>query len=184
MGSGVAGARENLVLFVGAIQRRKNVARLVRAFERMPAGWRLALAGSADGFGAAEELAAVEGSSRRADIDVVGYVSAAELEALYNRAAIFAFPSLDEGFGMPVLDAMAHGVAVVASNRSALPEVVGDAGVLVDPMDVDALGGALARLAGDEGLRGELGGRGVLRARGFTWDAAVEGTWKVYGECG
>jgi len=175
--------RENLILFVGAIQRRKNVARLVRAFERMLAGWRMALAGSADGFGAAEELAAVESSSRRADIDVLGYISAAELEALYNRASIFAFPSLDEGFGMPVLDAMAHGVPVVAANRSALPEVVGDAGLLVDPLDVDALGDALARLAGDEAVRRDLADRGLRRAAACTWKAAVEATWKVYEEC-
>jgi len=175
--------RENLILFVGAIQRRKNIARLVRAFERAPAGWRLALAGSADGFGAAEELAAVESSPRRADIDVLGYVSAGELEALYSRAAIFAFPSLDEGFGMPVLDAMAHGVAVIASNRSALPEVVGDAGLLVDPLDVDALADALTRLVADETLRSDLAERGLRRAGAFTWDAAIARTWNVYEEC-
>jgi len=175
--------RENLILFVGAIQRRKNIARLVRAFERTPPGWRLALAGPPDGFGAVEELTAVESSSRRADIDVLGYVSTADLAALYNRASIFAFPSLDEGFGMPVLDAMAHGVAVVASNRSALPEVVGDAGVVVDPLDVDALGDALARLAASEEERRGWGARGLRRAAAFTWDAAVERTWKVYEEC-
>lgn len=131
--------RENLVLFVGAIQRRKNIARLVRAFERLPKGWRLALAGAPDGFGAAEELHAVEQSPRREAIDVLGYVSLAELERLYQRARIFAFPSLDEGFGMPVLEAMAHGVPVITSNRSALPEVAGDAALLVDPADSDAI---------------------------------------------
>lgn len=180
----VSRPRENLILFVGAIQRRKNIARLVRAFEHTPAGWRLALAGSADGFGAAEELAAVESSSRRADIDVLGYVSAAKLEALYNRAAIFAFPSLDEGFGMPVLEAMAHGAAVMASNRSALPEVVGDAGALVDPLDSDALADALTRLATEEAVRHDLAERGRGRAAGFGWDAAVKRTWGVYQEVG
>ena len=74
------------MLFVGAIQRRKNVRGLVRAFERMPASWRLALAGAADGFGAAEELQAVESSPRKSDIDVLGHVTQAELEALYRRA--------------------------------------------------------------------------------------------------
>src|SRR6202030_887639 len=82
--------RQNVVLSVGAIQRRKNVARLVRAFERMPASWRLTLAGAADGFGAAEELHAVESSPRRGDIDVLGYVTQLELQALYRRARIFA----------------------------------------------------------------------------------------------
>ncbi len=129
--------RENLVLTVGAIQKRKNVARLVKAFESMPAGWRLTIAGSPDGFGAAEELRAVEESPRRADIEVPGYVSAGELESLYRRAKIFAFPSLAEGFGMPVLDAMAHGIAVVTSKSSRrCPEVAGDAALLVDPFDV------------------------------------------------
>lgn len=175
--------RESLILFVGAIQRRKNIARLVRAFEHAPPGWRLALAGAADGFGAAEELAAVEHCPRRADIDVLGYVSTPDLETLYDRAAIFAFPSLDEGFGMPVLDAMAHGVPVIASNRSALPEVMGDAGLLVDPLDSAALAGGLKRLSTDEPLRRDLAARGLRRAADFTWEAAVDRTWAIYREC-
>lgn len=186
MPSPAARTREKLVLFVGAIQRRKNVARLVRAFERMPAGWRLALAGDAHGFGAAAELAAVESSPRRSDIQVLGYVSRAQLEALYRRASIFAFPSLDEGFGMPVLEAMAWGVPVLASNRAAIPEVAGDAGLLVDPLDEDGLASALERLALDEPLRHELARRGLRRASQFTWEAAVEKIWAVYAElrCG
>ncbi len=177
-----AAARENLVLFVGAIQRRKNVARLVKAFEKMPCSWRLALAGAADGFGAAQELRAVEESPRRADIDVLGYVPAAGLEALYRRARIFAFPSLDEGFGMPVLEAMAHQVPVVASMCSALPEVAGDAALLVDPENVDALGAALERLAIEDSLREDFARRGLERARQFTWESAIERTWAVYEE--
>jgi glycosyltransferase involved in cell wall biosynthesis len=178
----VAAVREKLVLCTGAIQKRKNIARLVRAFERMPAGWKLALAGAVDGFGAAEELSAVSASPRRADIDVLGYVDAQQLERLYARAQVFAFPSLDEGFGMPVLDAMARGVAVVTSARSALPEVAGDAALLVDPFDVEAIGEALVRLAADEALRADLARRGRERARAFTWDSAVAQTWKVYRE--
>ncbi len=174
--------RENLVLTVGAIQKRKNVARLVKAFESMPAGWRLVIAGSPDGFGAKEELRAVEESSRRADIDVPGYVSAAELESLYRRTKIFAFPSLDEGFGMPVLDAMAHGIAVVTSNVSAMPEVAGDAAVLVDPLSSDEIAAAMTKLAEDEVLRADLAQRGRERAAQFTWESAVEKTWRVYHE--
>jgi glycosyltransferase involved in cell wall biosynthesis len=174
--------RENVVLFVGAIQRRKNIARLVQAFERMPGTWRLILAGAPDGYGAAEELRAVEDSPRRGAIEVLGYVSSGLLEALYQRARIFAFPSLDEGFGMPVLEAMAHGVPVLTSNRSALPEVAGDAALLVNPEDTHALGDALLRLASDEDLRTELIRRGLERARQFTWDSAVESTWNVYHE--
>lgn len=175
-------SRQNLVLFVGAIQRRKNVARLVRAFESMPASWRLALAGAADGFGAAEELAAIESSPRKRDIDVLGYVTPSELEALYRRARIFAFPSLDEGFGMPVLEAMANSVPVVTSLRSALPEVAGDAALLVDPDDAEQIAAALLRLASDKGLYDELARRGRERALEFSWDAALAKTWDVYRE--
>jgi glycosyltransferase involved in cell wall biosynthesis len=178
----ISPAREDLVLMVGAIQKRKNVARLVKAFERMPAGWKLALAGSAQGYGADEELRAVEESPRRRDIDVLGYVPAAALEDLYGRARIFAFPSLDEGFGMPVVDAMARGVPVVSSRRSAIPEVAGDAAILVDPEDIEELGAALNRLAGDEALRQDLARKGRERASEFTWGLAVERTWNVYGE--
>lgn len=174
--------RENLILFTGAIQRRKNVARLVRAFERMPSSWRLALAGAANGYGAAEELRAVEESPRRGDIDVLGYVPAVDLENLYRRARVFAFPSLDEGFGMPVLEAMAHGVPVVTSTTSALPEVAGDAALLVDPKDTGALAAALWRLATDDSLRDELARRGLERARQFTWESAVARTWEIYQE--
>jgi glycosyltransferase involved in cell wall biosynthesis len=174
--------REKLVLFVGAIQRRKNVARLIKAFERLPDPWRLALAGAPDGFGAVEELSAVKQSPRRAAIDVLGYVSSADLENLYRRASIFAFPSLDEGFGMPILDAMAHGVPVIASNTSAMPEVAGDAALLIDPRDTEALTGALLQLVDNDALRDDLIGRGLARARQFTWESAVEKTWAIYHE--
>ncbi len=175
-------ARENLILCVGAIQRRKNVGRLVRAFERMPESWRLALAGAADGFGAEEELRAVESSPRRNHIELLGYVSDVQLDALYRRASIFAFPSLDEGFGMPVLEAMAHGVPVVTSRRSAMPEVAGDAALLVDPESIDELADALTRLASDPSLCIDLARRGRARALQFSWDQAAAKTWSVYEE--
>ncbi len=175
-------SREKLILCVGAIQRRKNIARVVKAFESLPAGWSLVLAGAQDGYGAAEEVRAVEQSPRRAGILVAGYVPAEKLDSLYRRASILAFPSLDEGFGMPVLEAMAHGVAVVTSNRSALPEVAGGAALLVDPEDPDDIAGALARLAAGDALRQELAIRGLARARKFSWDSAVEKTWVVYRE--
>jgi glycosyltransferase involved in cell wall biosynthesis len=172
--------RENLVLFVGVVQRRKNIARLVRAFESLPAGWRLALAGATEGYGAAEELHAAEESPRRADIDLLGHLSAEQLINLYARARIFAFPSLDEGFGMPILEAMAHGIPVITSRSSAMPEVAGNAALLVDPLDVDALAEGLARLAADHTLREDLIARGRARAHQFTWDSAVAKTWAVY----
>lgn len=174
--------KEDLVLCVGAIQKRKNIARLVKAFERLPKSWRLALAGAPDGYGAIEELQAVEQSPRRADIDLLGYVDAPTLAALYQRAGIFAFPSLDEGFGMPVLEAMANNIPVVTSNRSSLPEVAGDAAILVDPCNIEEIGEALLQLALDADRRADLSRRGRERARQFTWQAAVEKTWQLYTE--
>lgn len=174
--------RENIILCTGAIQKRKNVARLVRAFDKTPPGWKLVFVGAADGYGAAEELAAVEASPRRADIRVAGYVTNEELRQLYSQASIFAFPSLDEGFGMPILDAMSHGVPTITSNCSAMPEVAGDAALLVDPNDESSIAEALTRLINDPTLRGELTHRGRARAAQFTWDHAVRSTWAVYEE--
>ncbi len=171
--------RENIVLTVGAIQRRKNIARLVEAFERTPPGWKLVLAGSR-GYQAGEMLARIETSPRRPDIQVLGYISATELARWYARARIFAFPSLDEGFGMPVLEAMAAGVPVIAANRAALPEVCGDAALLVDPQDVAAIAAALGQLMSDATLAERLVVAGLQRAREFRWEKAAAETWKVY----
>jgi glycosyltransferase involved in cell wall biosynthesis len=168
--------REKIVLSVGAIQTRKNTARLIEAFESLDSSWRLVLAGSA-GFGAEPILARAATNPR---ILVTGYVSSESLASWYARAMIFAFPSLDEGFGIPVLEAMAAGLPVVTSNRSALPEVAGRAAILVDPEDTDALAQTLQQLAANEVLRRELGQRGIERAREFTWEKAVRRTWDVY----
>jgi glycosyltransferase involved in cell wall biosynthesis len=124
----------------------------------------------------------VESSPRKHDIEVLGYVTRTELEALYRRARIFAFPSLDEGFGMPVLEAMANSVPVITSNRSALPEVAGDAALLVNPNDPEEIAAALTRLASDEALRADLARRGRERALQFSWESAVGKTWEVYRE--
>jgi glycosyltransferase involved in cell wall biosynthesis len=172
-------AREKIILNVGAVQQRKNIARLVEAFETVDPSWRLVLAGSA-GFGSDEILARIENSPARGRIRVLGYATNSELAACYARAMVFAFPSLDEGFGMPVVEAMAAGTPVVASNSSALPEVAGDAALLVDPLDTAALGQALRDLAEKRELREELALRGRERASLFTWENAVRQTWDVY----
>ena len=178
---GTAVAREKVILHVGAMQHRKNIARLVDAFERVDGDWQLVLVGSA-GYGAAEIAARIGASRSRERIRVLGYVSRAELANWYARAMIFAFPSLDEGFGMPVLDAMASGVPVIAGNRSALPEVAGDAAWLVDPEDTEELAAALVGLTCDPERRADLSRRGLERAAKFTWADAVEKTWQVYRE--
>ena len=155
--------------------------RLLEAFEQTEMGWRLVLAG-ASGYGAEEILHRVEVSPRKRDIDVRGYVSDEQLAGFYARASVFAFPSLDEGFGMPVLDAMAAGVPVLTSDRSATAEVSGDAALLADPSDTQSIIEALRRLTTDEGLREELALRGRERAAVFTWQEAVEATWAAYRE--
>ena len=174
-------SRERIILSVGAIQRRKNIVRLIEAFEQAAPEWRLVLAGSF-GFDSEEALQRIERSSRKQDIQVLGYVSDSELEDLYRRASLLAFPSLDEGFGMPILDAMARGVPVLTSNISAMPEVAGDAALLVDPTDVNAIADGLRRLSSDSALRDTLILRGLARTREFTWEKSVESTWQVYQE--
>ncbi len=171
--------RDRMILFVGALQRRKNIVRLVEAFEETAPGWKLVLAGSL-GFGAEEILARIQRSPRKADIRTPGYVPGITLEELFQRASVFAFPSLDEGFGMPVLDAMARGVPVLTSNASALREVSGGAALLVDPSDVASIAAGLRRLTGDQTLRDELIRKGLERSKEFNWEKAVEQTWNVY----
>jgi glycosyltransferase involved in cell wall biosynthesis len=161
--------------------RRKNIARLVKAFENAGAGWRLVLAGSA-GYGADSIHARIAASPARDRIQVTGYVSPTELAAWYARASVFAFPSLDEGFGIPVLEAMAAGVPVLTSNRSALPEVAGGAALLVDPENGPEMAAALDRLLVDPDLRLELAARGRRRASDFSWERAAAATWAVYDE--
>ncbi len=173
--------REPVVLHVGAIQVRKNIARLVEAFEKTDINWRLVLAGSF-GYGAEQILRRIEASPARDRISVTGYISPQALAAWYARASIFAFPSLDEGFGMPVLEAMAAGLPVIASNTSAIPEVTGGAAMLIDPLDIDQLTTALRELTAQEEKRLEWAIRGARRAGAFTWAKAVGETWRIYEE--
>jgi glycosyltransferase involved in cell wall biosynthesis len=176
-----APVREPLILFVGALQKRKNIVRLIDAFEQTPPEWRLVLVGSR-GYGAEEIDRALAGSRRKKDIQLMGYLGAQEFEALWARAGIFAFPSLDEGFGMPVLEAMARGVPVLTSRRSATGEIAGDAALTVDPYDTEEIAQGLHRLCVEPGLRSELSRQGLGQASRFTWRAAAEKTWSVYRE--
>jgi glycosyltransferase involved in cell wall biosynthesis len=174
--------RENIILHVGAIQDRKNITRLVEAFEAVPPDWKLVLAGAASGFGSEAILKRIEASGCRSRIQVTGYLSAPALDRLFSRASVFAFPSLDEGFGMPVLEAMARSVPVITSNRSALPEVSGEAALLIDPSDTTAIGDALKQLTENPTLRTRLIEAGKHQAAKFTWRAAVNKTWAIYRE--
>jgi len=174
--------RENIILFVGALQIRKNLERLVEAFEQLSPNWSLVLAGAPVGYRANEILERIERSPARERIRITGYLPKAEIESLYSRASIFAFPSLDEGFGMPVLEAMAHGTPVITSNRPALSEVAGNAALLLNPQDREELATGLARLVEDTELRSKLSELGRIRARLFSWENAVRATYSVYRE--
>jgi glycosyltransferase involved in cell wall biosynthesis len=154
---------------------------LVRAFRALPDDWKLVLAGS-QGYEAAETLHAVSGSPAADRILITGYLTDDQIGAWYARAGIFAFPSLDEGFGMPVLEAMEAGIPVLAGNVAAMPEICGNAAELIDPHNEEALASALLRLANDETGRAELVARGLRRAAQFRWENAVTNTLKVYRE--
>ncbi len=125
-------------------------------------------------------LAVARESGYAEDIVFTGYVPDEDLVALYNAADLFVHPSLFEGFGLPPLEAMACGAAVVTSNTSALPEVVGDAALTVDPLDVEALAAAIARVLSDGDLRTKLESRGPARAAQFTWERTARIVHDVY----
>ena len=174
--------RDKTVLFVGALQARKNLKRLIEAFEVLPKPWRLVLAGAPNGFKAEEILQRIEASPCRDRIDLTGYVSRERLDDLYARASIFAFPSLDEGFGIPVLEAMSCGVPVITSDGSALRELAHGAALLVNPKSVSDIAEGLRQLIQQEDLRGQLIQAGRQRAAGFSWENTVRETYRAYRE--
>lgn len=174
-------------LTLAAPQPRKNLAHLIRCFFRLLAegdlpDTYLVLAGSKEQGWMYDEIFAAAGDSpaHRSRVIFTGYVEDADLAALYSGALAFVFPSLYEGFGLPPLEAMACGTPVITSNVTALPEVVGDAGITVPPTDADALCDALLKVAGDEGLRRELGRLGLERAATFSWENCAEQTVRAY----
>jgi glycosyltransferase involved in cell wall biosynthesis len=114
----------------------------------------------------------------------LGYLPDETLAILYRLATVFVFPSLYEGFGLPPLEAMASGTPVVTSNVSSLPEVTGDAAVLVDPYDVGAIEDGMRRVLTDPALAADMRRKGLLRAREFSWERSVAKTWSVYQEVG
>lgn len=162
------------ILSVGTVQPRKNYGRLVEAFQRLD-GHDLTLA-IAGGKGWLDDplYGQIEALGLGERVRLLGFVDDADLPALYSAARVFAFPSLYEGFGLPPLEAMACGVPVVASRASSLPEVVGEAGLLVDPLDVEALADALRRALEDEDLRRALISRGLAQARRFSWGESAQ----------
>jgi glycosyltransferase involved in cell wall biosynthesis len=163
---------------VGTVQPRKNYVRLIQAFAKMRED------GGGDGRSSALQLLIVGGrgwlyedvvaeADKHDSVRLLGFVEDEDLPALYRGADLFAFPSLYEGFGLPVLEAMACGVPVVCSNASSLPEVAGDAALLVDPLDIGALSAALHRALEDDELRQTMVDRGLAQAARFTWERSA-----------
>jgi glycosyltransferase involved in cell wall biosynthesis len=173
------------ILFVGGIEPRKNLEHLVRAFARSDARhFSLVLAGGPvrwfpQGFERLEATIELLPPGVQERIITTGYVGERDKLALLSGATLVAYPSLYEGFGFPVLEGFAAGVPVLTSNVSSLPEVAGDAAVLVDPDDVDAIATALSELVADDDLRAVLSAAGVARAAHFTWEKTARATARV-----
>ena len=178
------GAPGGYLLYVGTMEPRKNVDRLLAAWARLrradPAFPPLLIAGAA-GWHSDHTRSEIE---RLAPLGVrhLGRVDDARLLRLYQGALAFAYPSLYEGFGLPVAEALACGVPTLTSNRSSLPEVAGDAALTVDPGNEEEIAEGLKRLVGDEGWRRELAAKGVERAKGFSWEKAAGETEAVFRE--
>jgi glycosyltransferase involved in cell wall biosynthesis len=171
------------VLYVGNIKPHKNLVRLIEAFHQLRQGeladLKLLIIG--DQISKLPSLRrAVHRHKLHKQVRFLGYVADDQLAILYRLASVFVFPSLYEGFGLPPLEAMASGTPVVASNVSSLPEVVGDAAVLVNPYDVDAIVDGLRRVLTDPALAADMSRKGIERAREFSWERSVAKTWAVY----
>lgn len=169
-------------LGLGPIHPRKNFERLLAAFAESRARLgdvRLVIVGPG-GWGS-EQLAAKAGElGLRNSFTMTGEVADEDIPVFYQAALATCYLSLYEGFGLPVLEAMAHHCPVIASNTTSIPEVAGDAAVLVDPTNLDAIGDAMFKLASDEGLRTDLVKRGIDRARRFSWEETARRTLRVY----
>lgn len=177
------GLPEKYLLYLGSNKPHKNLERLVDAYQQIGDPFRskvkLVIAGLWDRrYDGAKKMANAAGVKDR--VQFVGRIEEADLPALYSGAMLFVFPSLREGFGLPVLEAMACGTTVVCSNRSGLSEVAGGAALLINPEDTHHLAEGIDRVLRDEDLRHELTERGLKRAKLFTWEKTTERTLTLY----
>lgn len=176
------GLPEEYILFVGTIEPRKNLIRLIEAYRsllRRGIRHKLVLVGK-KGWHYNNILRSAYQNDVRGRIIVQGYVPDQDMPAVYRGASLFAYPSLYEGFGIPVLEAMSCGIPVVTSSVSSLPEIVRDAGLLVDPHDTDAIASAMERVLTDKQLRISLKEKGARRAQSFSLRRMAEETERIY----
>ena len=180
------GIRKPYLLYLGCLETRKNLVRLLEAFslvrrEHGRSSLSLVLAGE-QGEGGGDVLRAIDRFRIGDRVKLTGYVREGDLAAMYSGAEVFVYPSLYEGFGLPVLEAMACGTPVVSSHATSLPEVAGEAAILVDPCRVESIAEAVSRFLGDPGLREEYRERGRRRAGTFRWEKTARETLGVYRE--
>jgi glycosyltransferase involved in cell wall biosynthesis len=171
------------LLYIGTVEPRKNLPRLIQAYNLFRANASLSLPlvlVGASGWLNQDLFREIDKSPWKGDIKLLGYVEKADLPALYSGATAFVYPSIYEGFGLPPLEAMACGAPVITTNNSSLPEVVGDAALIVDAHDVDAIANAMVQIASDPSVRENLRQRGLVRAKFFTWRRTAEQTLAVY----
>lgn len=178
------GLPDRFILFLGTLEPRKNLGALLHAYAGLRARSRegapkLVIAGG-KGWFYERVLAEVDVLGLADDVIFPGYVAADELPWWYRAAELFVYPSRFEGFGLPVLEAMACGTPVITTTSSSLPEVAGDAAILVDPDDVPALSDAMERVLADPGLQGALRAAGLQRAAGFSWQRTAAETARLY----
>ncbi len=170
------------ILNLSTVEPRKNQVRLIRAFAAASSeldGFKLVIAG-VPGWAQEEVETLIQSQQLTTRVILPGKVSNAELVALYGKASVFAFPSLYEGFGLPLIEALGFGIPSVASTSPALRELGSDAALYVDPADTEDLGNALVQLASDEALRERLSEAGKLRAAGYTWERTAAATMQAY----
>lgn len=171
------------IYHVGNIEPRKNLVRLIKAYlilrDRLGGGVRLAITGQ-KGWLTKKLMKALGEMELGEDVVYTGYVPHEDLPLLMNAAEVFVFPSLYEGFGLPVLEAMSCGTPVVTSNLSSLPEIVGDAAVLVDPYDEESIAAGLQKVLEDSDFRHRLRSKGLEQASRFSWANAASKTLEVY----
>jgi O-antigen biosynthesis alpha-1,2-mannosyltransferase len=170
-----------MILHVGVLQNRKNLLNALRALLLLPPHYRLVLAGG-DGYGAKSIHDMIHTCHLEARVTRLGYVPDDQLTLLYQAATVFLFPSWEEGFGIPVLEAMAHGTPVVASRASSLPEAGGGAAVYVDPADPQDIARALTQVVDGPELRATMVERGFERVRAYTWHDMAAATVQIYEE--